>query len=105
MAELAAAVDETLLGLGQDITTTENRLYRTYRRLRNFACVCPPQKSKLLVYLKADPKEAGLVSGFSRDGTGPDHHGTGDLEVRLRPERDLERAQDQGLFRLGYAAA
>ncbi|WP_238783149.1 DUF5655 domain-containing protein [Streptomyces monomycini] len=103
MAELAAAVDETLLGLGPDITRAENRLYRAYRRLRNFACVCPPQKSKLLVYLKADPKEAGLVPGFTRDVTRLGHHGTGDLEVRLRSERDLERARD--LFRLSYAAA
>ncbi|MFF3274426.1 DUF5655 domain-containing protein [Streptomyces chrestomyceticus] len=103
MAELAAAVDETLLGLGPDITRTENRLYRAYRRLRNFACVCPPQKTKLLVYLKADPKETGLVPGFTRDVTGLGHHGTGDLEVQLRSERDLERARD--LFRLSYTAA
>ncbi|MFB1044221.1 DUF5655 domain-containing protein [Streptomyces chrestomyceticus] len=103
MAELAAAVDETLLGLGPDITRAENRLYRAYRRLWNFACVCPPQKNKLLVYLKADPKEAGLVPGLTRDVTGLGHHGTGDLEVRLRSERDLERARD--LFRLSYAAA
>ncbi|MEU6965682.1 DUF5655 domain-containing protein [Streptomyces chrestomyceticus] len=103
MAELAAAVDETLLGLGQDITKTENRLYRAYRRLRNFACVCPPQQTKLLVYLKADPKETGLVPGFTRDVTGLGHHGTGNLEVQLRTERDLEQAQD--LFRLSYAAA
>ncbi|MEU7148771.1 DUF5655 domain-containing protein [Streptomyces sp. NPDC045456] len=103
MAELAAAVDERLLGLGRDITTTENRLYRAYRRLRNFACVCPPQQTKLLVYLKADPKETGLVPGFTRDVTGLGHHGTGNLEVQLRTERDLERAQD--LFRLSYAAA
>ncbi|MEU1771203.1 DUF5655 domain-containing protein, partial [Streptomyces rimosus] len=101
MAELAAAVDETLLGLGPDITRAENRLYRAYRRLRNFACVCPPQKSKLLVYLKADPQETGLVPGLTRDVTGLGHHGTGDLEVQLRTERDLERAQD--LFRLSYA--
>ncbi|MEH0658534.1 DUF5655 domain-containing protein [Streptomyces turgidiscabies] len=103
MVELAAAVDEVLLGLGDDITRVENRTYRAYQRLRNFACVCPPQKTKLLVYLKADPKEVDLVPGFTRDVTGLGHHGTGDLEVQLRTDRDLERAQD--LFRLSYAAA
>ncbi|PZX35885.1 hypothetical protein K373_04247 [Streptomyces sp. DvalAA-21] len=35
--------------------------------------------------------------------TGLGHHGAGDLEVQLRTERELERAQD--LFRLSYAAA
>ncbi|MEN1888994.1 DUF5655 domain-containing protein [Streptomyces mirabilis] len=103
MVEMAAAVDEVLLGLGDDITKVENTTYRAYQRLRNFACVCPPQKTKLLVYLKADPKEVDLVPGFTRDVTGLGHHGTGDLEVQLRTDRDLERAQD--LFRLSYAAA
>jgi predicted transport protein len=103
IVELAAAVDEVLLGLGDDITKVENRTYRAYQRLRNFACVCPPQKTKLLVYLKADPNEVDLVPGFTRDVTGLGHHGTGDLEVRLSTDRDLERAQD--LFRLSYAAA
>jgi predicted transport protein len=57
----------------------------------------------VLVYLRADPKAVDLVPGFTRDVTGLGHHGTGDLEVQLRTERDLERAQ--GLFRLSYAAA
>ncbi|MFF3694073.1 transporter [Streptomyces sp. NPDC002221] len=103
MTELAVAVDEVLLGLGDGVNRVERRQYRAYQRLRNFACLCPPQRSKLLVYLKADPKGVELVPGFTRDVTGLGHHGTGDLEVQLRTERDLERAQD--LFRLSYAAA
>ncbi|MER6305009.1 endonuclease NucS domain-containing protein [Streptomyces sp. NPDC001657] len=103
MPELTEAVDEVLLGLGDGITRVQRKQYRAYQRLRNFACVCPPQQTKLLVYLKADPKEVGLIPGFTRDVTGLGHHGTGDLELQLRTERDLERAQD--LFRLSYAAA
>ena len=71
--------------------------------LRNFACLCPPQRTKLLVYLKVDPKDVDLVPGFTRDVSGLGHHGTGDLEVQLRTPRDVERAQD--LFRASYAAA
>ncbi len=59
-------------------------------------------ETKLLVYLKADPKGVDLVPGFTRDVTGLGHHGAGDLELRLRTERDLERAGD--LLRLSYAA-
>ncbi|MER5440108.1 DUF5655 domain-containing protein [Streptomyces sp. NPDC002790] len=103
MAELAVAADETLRGLGDGITRVQRKQYAAYQRLRNFACVIPPQQTKLLVYLKADPKSVDLVPGFTRDVTGLGHHGTGDLEVQLRTERDLERAQD--LFRLSYAAA
>jgi predicted transport protein len=103
MMELANAVDEVLLGLGDGINRVERKQYRAYQRLRNFACVCSPQRSKLLVYLKADPKHVDLVPGFTRDVSGLGHHGTGDLEVQLRTLRDVERAQD--LFRSSYAAA
>ncbi|MGC5041303.1 DUF5655 domain-containing protein [Streptomyces sp. DT190] len=103
LAELADAVDEVLLGLGDGVRRVQRKQYRAYQRPRNFACVCPPQKTKLLVYLKADPKEVDLVPGFTRDVTGLGHHGTGDLEVQLRSMRDVERAVD--LLRASYAAA
>src|SRR5690606_33076348 len=80
----------------------ERKTYRAYQRLRNFACLCPPQRSKLLVYLKVDPKDVDLLPGFTRDVSGLGHHGTGDLEVQLRTPRDVERAQE--LFRASYAA-
>ncbi|MGQ5594028.1 DUF5655 domain-containing protein [Streptomyces sp. ESR1.13] len=101
--ELAGAVDEVLLGFGDGVKRVERKTYRAYQRLRNFACLCPPQRSKLLVYLKVDPKDVDLVPGFTRDVSGLGHHGTGDLEVQLRTLRDVERAQD--LFRASYAAA
>ena len=102
LAALAEAVDEVLLGLGDGVSRVQRKQYRAYQRLRNFACVCPPQKTKLLVYLKADPRDVDLVPGFTRDVTGLGHHGTGDLEVQLRSEWDVERAVD--LFRASYAA-
>ncbi|MCY0940273.1 endonuclease NucS domain-containing protein [Streptomyces antarcticus] len=103
MAELAAAVDEALLGLGEDLTKVSNQTYTAYRRMQNYACLVPPKKAKLLVYLKADPATVDLVPGFARDVTGLGHHGTGDLELTLQSERDLERAADY--FRQSYALA
>ncbi|MEU6450696.1 DUF5655 domain-containing protein [Streptomyces sp. NPDC046979] len=103
MVELVGAVDEVLLGLGDGVNRVERKTYRAYQRLRNFACLCPPQRTKLLVYLKVDPKAVDLVPGFTRDVSGLGHHGTGDLEVQLRTPRDVERARD--LFRASYAAA
>lgn len=103
MVELASAVDEALRGLGEGVNRVERKQYRAYQRLRNFACVCPPQRSKLLIYLKADPRKIDLMPGFTRDVTGVGHHGTGDLELQLCSEADLERAHD--LLRLSYAAA
>ncbi|MGA5169725.1 MULTISPECIES: DUF5655 domain-containing protein [Streptomyces] len=103
MMELASAVDEALLGLGDGVNRIERKTYRAYQRLRNFACVCPPQRTKVLVYLKVDPEDVDLVPGFTRDVSGLGHHGTGDLEVQLRTPRDVERARN--LFRASYAAA
>ncbi|WP_435598268.1 DUF5655 domain-containing protein [Streptomyces anulatus] len=103
MVELACAVDEALLGIGDGVNRVERKTYRAYQRLRNFACLCPPQRSKLLVYLKVDPAAVDLIPGFTRDVSGLGHHGTGDLEVQLRTPRDVERAQE--LFRASYAAA
>lgn len=103
MEELASAVDEILLGLGDGVNRVERKQYRAYQRLRNFACLCPPQRSKLLVYLKVDPRDVDLVPGFTRDVSRLGHHGSGDLEVQLRTLRDLERARD--LFRASYAVA
>lgn len=67
MVELAGAVDEALLGLGDGVNRVERKQYRAYQRLRSFVCLCPPQRSKLLVYLKVDPKDVDLVPGFTRD--------------------------------------
>ncbi|QHC18917.1 DUF91 domain-containing protein [Streptomyces sp. GF20] len=103
MVALADAVDEVLLGLGDGVNRVDRKTYRAYQRLRNFACLCPPQRSKLLVYLKVDPKDVDIVPGFTRDVSGLGHHGTGDLEVQLRTPRDVERAES--LFRASYAAA
>lgn len=103
MVNLASAVDEGLLGIGNSVNRVERKTYRAYQRLRNFACLCAPQRSELLVYLKADPADVDLVPGFTRDVSGLGHHGTGDLEVQLRTPRDVGRAQE--LFRANYAAA
>ncbi|MFE6104064.1 transporter [Streptomyces laurentii] len=103
IAELAKAADEVLLSLGDGITKVQRKQYSAYRRLQNFASLCPPQRTKVHVYLSLDPAEVDLVPDFTRNVMGLGHHGTGDVEVRLRTERDLERAHD--LFRASYAAA
>jgi predicted transport protein len=103
IGELRDALDEVLVSLGEDVRRIERKQYRAYRRLRNIACVGRDRRTEVLVYLRANPKKVDLVPGFTRDVTGLGHHGTGDLEVRLRTEKDLERAGD--LLRLSYAAA
>ncbi len=61
------------------------------------------RRDAIVVYLKAGPDEFGLVDGFSRDVRGIGHHGTGDMEVRLRSRADLERAD--AMIRRSYEVA
>ncbi|MFE4335719.1 hypothetical protein ACFRQM_41945 [Streptomyces sp. NPDC056831] len=47
----------------------------------------PLPRLRILVHLKAAPKEVGLIPGFTGDMTGIGHHGTCDLELQLRRQR------------------
>jgi predicted transport protein len=46
-----------------------------------------------LAYVKVDPSSLKLEDGFTKDMTDIGHHGTGDLQIRLSSESDLERAK------------
>lgn len=88
------ALDAFLMALGDDVTKKTNKNYFAYRRIKNFACVeVHPQSKTLLVYAKVPPAEAQLEPGFTRDVSNIGHFGTGDLEVRLSSDGDLERAK------------
>jgi predicted transport protein len=64
-------------------------------RLRNFACVeVHPRDHCLLVYAKVDPATVALADGFTRDVRSIGHFGTGGLEIRIRDQAGLERAND-----------
>jgi predicted transport protein len=80
--------------LGDDIQTKQLKNYIAFRRLANFACVeVRPQSESILVYVKLDPKSVGLVEEFTRDMENIGHYGTGDLEIRIRTDADLEKAK------------
>ena len=69
------------------------KLYFAFKRLKNFACVeVHPQAGQLLVYVKVDPETVELEDGFTRDVRSIGHFGTGDLEIRIRNDADVDRA-------------
>ncbi|WP_367132276.1 MULTISPECIES: DUF5655 domain-containing protein [Streptomyces] len=103
LAALRERLHEMLLALGEDTQQVKRQTYDAYRRLRNFACVVNTRRDAIVMYLKASPDEFELVDGFSRDVRGIGHHGTGDLEVRLRSRADLERADE--MIRRSYEVA
>lgn len=102
--ELAALYDQLdayLTALGDDVSKKVLKNYFAYRRLKNFACVeVHPQSRNLLVYLKVNPADVELIDGFSRDVRSIGHFGTGDLELRISSQQDLDRSQS--LLQLSY---
>ena len=55
------------------------------------------------VYLKIDPNTVTLQEGFSRDVRTIGHYGTGDLEITIRTQEDLEHAKP--LLQRSYEAS
>lgn len=83
-----------MLALGDDVQTKILKHYIAFKRIKNFACVeIHPQTAKILLYLKVKPDTVTLVQGFTRDVSNIGHYGTGDLEVTIYNEEDLEKAK------------
>ncbi|MFT6914583.1 MAG: putative transport protein [Motiliproteus sp.] len=81
-------------GLGDEVQRREVKLYTAFKRIKNFLCivVLPQNKDpRLLLILKLNPAVAGPDTNFNRDVTNIGHWGTGNLELSLRNESELEK--------------
>ncbi|RQU72141.1 DUF91 domain-containing protein [Burkholderia cenocepacia] len=90
--DLYAQTASYVTALGDDVQENRLKFYTAFRRLKNFACVIA-YPNRLLVMLKLDPASVTLEDGFSRDVSEIGHWGTGDVELTLRTQADLERAK------------
>lgn len=83
-----------MMSLNDDVQFKVLKHYFAFQRIKNFACVeVIPGKKKVLVYLKVNPENIVLEEGFSRDVRRIGHYGTGDLELTLYNEQDIEKAK------------
>ncbi|MCH5476426.1 endonuclease NucS [Bacillus cereus] len=83
-----------MLALGDDVQVKILKHYIAFKRIKNFACLeVHPQSDKILLYLKVDPKQVELQSGFTRDVSNIGHYGTGDLEVIITSDENIEKAK------------
>ena len=90
--ELLASLEDYMLSLGDDVQRKELRLYLAFKRLKNFATVVLHRKNCLLLYLHVDPATALPMLPNARDVTNIGHWGTGNLEVTLSAQADLDAA-------------
>lgn len=92
LTELLASLEDYVGSLGDDVQRKELRLYLAFKRLKNFATVVA-QKNRLLVYLHLNPQDVGTLPTIGRDVSQQGHWGTGDLELSLISQADLETAK------------
>ncbi len=80
--------------LGDDVQVKTLKHYFAFKRIKNFASVeVHPQDKVILVFVKVDIDKTVLEEGFTRDMREIGHFGTGDLEITIRTDDDLERAK------------
>ncbi|SHL18747.1 Predicted transport protein [Desulfatibacillum alkenivorans DSM 16219] len=95
LTDLFEALKDYLSALGDDVQMKILRFYIAFKRIKNFACLeIRPKSNVLLVYVKVNPDSVALEKGFTRDVRKIGHYGTGDLEITIRSEEDLEKAKD-----------
>ena len=92
LTELLASLEDYVLSLGDDVQRKELRLYVAFKRLKNFATVVA-QKNRLLLYLHLDPASLGSLPANARDVSQQGHWGTGDLELSLASQNELDTAK------------
>lgn len=92
LTELLGSLEDYVGSLGDDVQRKELRLYLAFKRLKNFATVVA-QKNRLILYLHLNPQELTSLPPIARDVSQQGHWGTGDLEVSLTTQADLETAK------------
>ena len=93
MHDRLEALKAFALALGDDVQMKTLKFYFAYRRLKNFLCIeVRPQAGTLVLFVKVDPDTITLEDGFTRDVRDIGHFGTGDLEITISTDEDIERA-------------
>lgn len=92
LGELVSSLEGHVLSLGDDVQRKELKLYVAFKRLKNFATVVP-QKNRLLLYLHLDPAKVVPIPPNGQDVSQKGHWGTGDVELSLSSQADLDAAK------------
>ncbi len=87
--ELALAVNDFVTGLDASIQVVPKKFYVAYKTSQNIVCL-EVQRKKLNLFLKLDPKRSAVPRGLSRDVSQVGHYGTGDLEITITSQSDLD---------------
>ncbi|HKJ32642.1 MAG TPA: DUF5655 domain-containing protein [Balneolales bacterium] len=89
---LAYLVQEYVLGLDPSIEEVPKKYYVAYRISQNIVCK-EIKHRKIILFLKLNPSEFENLPEIVRDVREIGHFGTGDFEITIKSEKDLEIAK------------
>ncbi len=100
IADLAKSIREFTLELDPSIEEAPKKKYIAYKTSQNIICM-KIQRGKVVLYVKLKPQEVDVPQELNpRDMTNTGHYGTGDLELSVKTENDLELVKP--LLELAY---
>ena len=80
------------MNLDSAVEEVPKKHYVAYKISQNIVCM-EIQRQRLLLYLKVNPKQFEGLPKNARDVTDIGHYGTGDLELSVSSEEDVEAAK------------
>lgn len=89
ICDLGNAIHEFIVDLDPAIQVAPKKQYIAYKTSKNMVCM-EIQGKRILLFLKLDPKKVKGPPKISRDVSSIGHFGTGDLEVSIMSEADVE---------------
>jgi predicted transport protein len=92
MRELAVGVSDFITSLDPSIEVSPKKFYVAFKTSQNIVCMEVKQQ-RVLLYLKLNPKVTSGPKDISRDVSDVGHYGTGDLEISIKSQSDLEAAK------------
>lgn len=92
LRELLASLENYIQSLGDDVQRKELKLYTAFKRLKNFATIVL-QRNRFLLYLHLNPELIDPMPLNARNVLNSGHWGTGDLEISIAEEADIERVK------------
>lgn len=92
LRDLLLSIEDYMMSLGDDVQRKQLKLYVAFKRLKNFTTVVP-QKSRILIFLHLSPADLPSLPPNSRDVSSLGHWGTGDFELSIATQKDLDAAK------------
>lgn len=92
MRSLMLSIQEFILGIDSSIQEVPKKNYIAYKISQNIVCA-EIFAQQILLFLKLNPKEILNPPENSRDMTDTNHHGTGDFEIIIKNNDDVESAK------------